>query len=273
MTLIFQGLIFFLCFFISSSAHAFTMNTSSAASFSERPIKIFVTNIECENNGTTPEDLVSMLGEAISQYWNKAVTSSLKLEVAGLITKSDRFGTDSLCQAGGAGCRPNPDLQSDSGIIVSCNQNASNFPSTGILGITAPNNVSGRQIRSSLVLINDIPGSSFGDRTRSEQVAILAHEVGHALGLGHSPVKDSLMFFQSIPTRRSLGQDDLDGITYLYPQELGPSACGSLSVLSDDEQNRQGLSFLALLILCLMLFSFTKRQTKFLNERTPLRSF
>ena len=262
MTLKVRGLIFFLCLMANLKAHAFTMNTSSAASFSERPIKIFVTDIECENNGTTPEDIVSMLGEAISEYWNKAVTSSVKLEVVGLITKSDSFRTDSLCQAGGAGCRPNPDLQSDSGIVVSCNQNASNFPSTGILGITAPNNVSGRQIRSSLVLINDIAGSSFGDRTRSEQVAVLAHELGHALGLGHSPVKDSLMFFQSIPSRRSLGQDDLDGITYLYPQELGPSACGSLSVLSDDEQNRQGLSFLALLIFCLIAFKFYEATNK-----------
>lgn len=266
-------LIFLILSLSSMNLHAFTMNTSTAARFSERPIKVFVTDIECVNNGTSPEDLVSMLNEAISQYWNKAVTSSLKLEVAGLITKSDSFRTESLCQAGGTGCRPNPDLQSDSGIVVSCNQNTSNFPSTGILGITAPNNVSGRQIRSSLVLLNDILGSSFGDRTRSEQVAVLAHELGHALGLGHSPVKDSLMYFQSIPTRRSLGLDDLDGITYLYPQELGTSACGSLNVLSDDEQNRQGLSLLALLLLCLMLFHFTKRQTKFRAVRTPLRNF
>ena len=48
-----------------------------------------------------------------------------------------------------------------------------------------------------------------------ETVAL--HEVGHLLGLGHSSVAGSVMFPTYGGVRRSLTQDDVDGIRRLYP--------------------------------------------------------
>ena len=52
---------------------------------------------------------------------------------------------------------------------------------------------------------------------------IVAHEIGHLLGLGHSADQNALMYYDgSYRTVLSLAQDDIDGISYLYPSnELG----------------------------------------------------
>lgn len=42
------------------------------------------------------------------------------------------------------------------------------------------------------------------------------HEIGHALGLGHSRDPNAIMFPSYTGPRRSLGQDDIDGIQTLY---------------------------------------------------------
>lgn len=51
-------------------------------------------------------------------------------------------------------------------------------------------------------------------------VTVVAHEVGHALGLSHSNVKTALMFPDYAGPHRHLDQDDIDAITALY----GPKA-------------------------------------------------
>lgn len=49
---------------------------------------------------------------------------------------------------------------------------------------------------------------------------VLAHEMGHVLGLGHSDTKDALMYYDGTPKKHlSLAQDDVDGISYLYPRD------------------------------------------------------
>jgi hypothetical protein len=52
-------------------------------------------------------------------------------------------------------------------------------------------------------------------------VVVVTHELGHLLGLGHSEITTAVMYFQLQNDRvaTTLSQDDIDGITYLYPRD------------------------------------------------------
>ena len=48
----------------------------------------------------------------------------------------------------------------------------------------------------------------------------MAHEIGHALGLGHSEDNEALMWSTNSGVLDRLSQDDIRGISYLYPNKL-----------------------------------------------------
>jgi hypothetical protein len=248
--------------FLSMQVQAFTFNTSSGAAFTNPEVSVVVADGDCDEIGMTPNELALLLTQASDQYWNKAPTSRLKLTVDGVVTKPAAFFTEALCSSiSPTGCIPNTNLISSSGIVVACNNNTSTgmFTSGGILALSAPNNVSGRQIVSSLILINNTPSSVFANKDKNEQLAILAHELGHAVGLGHSPVVDSLMYFRSVPTRRSLGRDDIDGVSYLYPHSIGSSTCGGMiPLMTPNQQNKHHKGMLFLFVLGFILVQILK---------------
>ena len=73
--------------------------------------------------------------------------------------------------------------------------------------------------------------------SESELLTLLAHEIGHAIGLGHSEDPVAVMYYTiGGKTQESSTQDDYDGVTYLYPQEkemgglLG--SCGTVAILN-----------------------------------------
>jgi Matrixin len=208
-------------------ARAFTLSNSAAAAYKQDTVKVNVAAHSCDNLGVTNDQLLGIINQAVDQYWNKVPSSRLRMEAGNLSTVAAAFQTDRICNAG-TDCEPNTALTVPSEILVSCNTSTDNFSSGAVLAVTVPNNIQGRTIQGALILLNDRVDNQFQNKSHDEQVAILAHEIGHALGLGHSSVSDSLMYFRSIPTRRSLGWDDIDGITYLYPTEQPFSGCGSI---------------------------------------------
>ena len=67
-----------------------------------------------------------------------------------------------------------------------------------------------------------LAGDSF-DPTRVDVEAVIVHELGHAIGLGHSRDREATMFFAGGDTSlRTLGQDDENGVCYLYPSAERP---------------------------------------------------
>lgn len=220
-------LIFIIYINIFSNAQAFTLNNSGSLVFSEDEVTVNIANVACTNIGIDAYELKSIVADAVAIYWNKSPTSRLKLRVGEVIPTSAAYGTDLICEAS-TNCTPNAALAVSSGILVTCNTNTTNFTSTSILAVTVPNNIKSNQIVGSLVMINNLASNSFATHSRIEKVAIIAHELGHAFGLGHSPVKDSLMYYSTVNMRSSLGSDDIDGISYLYPKRQ-PISCGSIT--------------------------------------------
>lgn len=75
---------------------------------------------------------------------------------------------------------------------------------------------------------------------------IITHEIGHFIGLDHSSVQDSTMYYASPPceiSKRDLSDDDMDGVIFLYPENPPPEISSvSPSVFYNDmERGRMSI--------------------------------
>ncbi len=220
----------YLFFLLTFQAYAFTLNNNFEGAFKNPKIKVKPTsNFSCANAILTKEELINIIEEAVD-YWNKIPSSSLKLIAGGEYnTSSTDFANGHLCVSGSCNL---PVVPKVSGVVIACNSNAAdNFSSSNILATTLPTNFTSKEIKGSVIIINDTASSKFSTLSTDERIAVIAHELGHAIGLGHSAVKESLMYFSTVPERRSVGRDDMAGATYLYPREI--ASCGTIGSPSD----------------------------------------
>lgn len=252
----------FLISTISFTAHAFTLNNNVGLVFNKDEVKVNVANITCTNIGIDVHELKTIVADAVDQYWNRAPTSRLKLRVGEVTNVAAAYGTDLICNAS-TDCVPNPTLAVSNDVLITCNSNATNFSSNSVLAVTIPNNISDNKIIGALIMINDLAGNSFTNKSRDEKISIIAHELGHTFGLGHSPVKDSLMYYATVNLRKSLGSDDIDGISYLYPKQQ-PISCGSVDI--NTSKNNPN-TWLGLLIGFLIIALISKFQFRYLKLR------
>lgn len=66
------------------------------------------------------------------------------------------------------------------------------------------------------------PDADFGP-TGADLQEVLAHEMGHALGFGHSEDPDAVMYWDQTPETGTLSPDDVDGLQALYGAGLTAS--------------------------------------------------
>ncbi|AYF44350.1 metallopeptidase family M84 [Halobacteriovorax sp. BALOs_7] len=232
-----------LSFILAFSAQAFTINANIPIRFADPEIRVHVADNACSNITDSADEIMDMVEIAASNYWNKISTSSLHLKGGNIQTVDSAYTTNGICNAGSAGCSTQvPDTNRD--ILIVCNGNTDVFTSVGILAVTLPNNLSGATIVGSVIGINDISGTKYNEQTRAQKIALFAHEIGHAFGLGHSKLEDSLMYFRNLTGRETIGEDDWDGATYLYPKEQIPM-CGTIEQIDkqiDDKLEGTNLS-------------------------------
>lgn len=215
-------------FLIISHSFGFTLNTSTSAAFTSKEVKFYLTsNSLCENIGISPEELIDLAKEAANDFWNRVPTSSVRLKNGGILnTTNSLYLSGKLCaREDNQNCDDASSVPFGNDIIIACNNNTENFSATNILALSGPTNISGSKISGSVLLLNNISNSDFSLLTSHEKKAALAHEFGHALGLGHSKKEEALMYYRNADRIHRLSQDDIDGISYLYPNKL--DGCGS----------------------------------------------
>ncbi len=113
-----------------------------------------------------------------------------------------------------------------------------------------------RRIAAGVLILNAQAGAAANIENMDEGlvISVIAHEIGHVLGLGHTPDTSALMYYDaSLREVASLSQDDVDGISYLYPRdelgEHGPLGCGNLA----SSGSTRSFSYLLFLIPLLIL--------------------
>lgn len=239
---------FFLLALIAPGVEAYTLNNNFGGSFKDNEIKVFVdSGTTCSTNLLTVNELESLVDPAVNKFWNKIPTSSLKLDPAGFSQHITTINQGRLCSPTDDECISEANTAGGidplkglippvNEIVIACNRNPLNFGGGNVLAVTIPNKFSSKKISGAVILIND-SSNNFGSLSRSDQIGVLSHEIGHALGLGHSEDEEALMYYRTVNQRSNLGQDDIDGINYLYPMLLDTfgltngllGSCGTIS--------------------------------------------
>lgn len=271
----FNILIFSLSALISSNVLGWTLNTNFGATFKDHHVKVYIDNFTtCENNSLSVSQLEEIIIKAADKFWNKVPTSKLKLEFGGYSEGITNMSTGRLCSPTDNECitqgsaTPEGVIPAVDHIVVSCNDNPLNFGSSqNVLGVTIPVKFSGKKITGAVIIINNaVAPSKFGLLSQSDQIAVMAHEIGHAIGLGHSDESAALMYYRTVNLRNNLGQDDIEGVSYLYPiagDLFGLSEDGILggvcAITSSDQSPPQGPPHLMTTLISLLLFLFVSK--------------
>jgi hypothetical protein len=230
-----------LIFLSTTYTHAFTLNNNFGAGFKDNKVKVYVdADTTCISNLLTPGQLEAMIGPAVDKFWNEVPTSALKLEAAGFSPGIPTINHGRLCSPTDDKCISDGEADATRGlippvnnIVIACNDHPDNFDGGNVLAVTIPNKFSGQKIAGAVVLINN-NSASFGKLSHSDQIAVIAHEIGHAIGLGHSDDRAALMYYRTVDLRRNLGQDDVNGVSYLYPVHFdGFGLLGGCGTISD----------------------------------------
>lgn len=210
----------FLTLMLATNSFAYTLNNNFGSSFKSHRVRVSVdSQTTCAQAGMTINELESLIEPAI-KFWNNIPTSKLILENGGFSDPTNNINHGRLCAPTDDTCinsAPGNVIAPVTDIVIACNDLAANYGSSTVLALTVPNNFSGRKISGAVIIINETAPTVFDELSRSDKIGVLAHEIGHAIGLGHTDDSAALMYFRTVNLRTKLGEDDMRGVSYLYP--------------------------------------------------------
>lgn len=188
-------------FFFSQSALSFTLNSSDNPNFKGWPSE----TVEFVLNPTNCPSSVVGLIESAFDVWRNVPSSKIKLKLVSVTatTSGPTNPTTIFCE------------NNFGALLGGGAQDDDSIPGVAQL---IPN---GDYATAGQLILNTSSGQASINTYNPEIVKIvLAHEIGHILGLGHSQDTSALMYYDaSSKNTMSLSQDDIDGISYLYPRD------------------------------------------------------
>lgn len=194
---------------LSPNAQAFLLIDPQYRLHDPENVTVNIASGGCQAIGMANDTLKAAITASVDRYWNTVSESRLKLKTG------DEVGT-SLAAYPEAG-----------EILVGCQA------SGGSAGSTNPHLENG----SATITLNS---NSFAVGTYSNEflISVLAHEIGHGIGLNHSGDPASIMTYENHdwgPAPKYLSQDDKDGVVYLYGNEatLGGFLGGCSAIAAD----------------------------------------
>jgi hypothetical protein len=204
-----------LAILLGGDASAFTLNSVVQRGWHGDVLRFSYNMTGCP---ITEAEMTAAIDAAVD-VWNTVPTSRVTLERGGTTTATS-------AQASSVGA---PLIVCDTAMSTTLSGDSNNIPAaTGVGSLN-------QQVVYAYILLNAESGKSanVGNLSATKLALIMAHEIGHALGLGHTSNTSALMYFDATAkTQLSLAQDDMDGITYLYPREEGgggkPFACSTV---------------------------------------------
>ena len=253
-------LTFFLIFLLQKS-YSFVLTSVNPARFPSGTISIKVNTTACSNVTESYTEIEALIKEAVEDYWNQVYTSSINFKVDGNITVTNH--KDNLFAA------------ADDTVTVGCHDigNSSTFAAAS-LGCNTLNGVCINAM--GVMYINDNTNSPWLSAARDTKVAILAHELGHTIGIGHSDKSYALMYYatNSSDIQYYLSEDDADAVTFLYPDDpqllgLGGN-CGAVASTPGKKGGPSSplSSLLGLLMGAFLIFLIRKFLKNFHKQET-----
>lgn len=169
-------------------------------------------------------DMVTIVNDAM-QVWNEALGGKVQLRLGGASgTTAETASVNAATDAPVIIC--DPEFSKHTGADRNTTPGQS-----GVLLDTRENHLVYGYM---LLNVEDQAIANLNNIPVGRVKAIVAHELGHILGLGHSPDPDALMYYDVSNKREPvLAQDDVDGAVFLYtarPKADGsPLGCASIS--------------------------------------------
>lgn len=209
------------------------------------------------NPENCPDEVNDLMDKAI-EVWNEVPSLGISLKRG-----DDSTTTISDALAGTATTSP----------TVHC---VTDMAAVGLNPSVIPGVAMGQQLDSAghlnygVLILNAQEGASANVKTLNEElvVDVIAHEIGHILGLGHSSDTSALMYYDASKRKKaSLAQDDVDGITYLYPRDelAGDAMFGGCAVIKGRSKSR-GMDPTLMALPALLYFL-----TRLLEQRRRVR--
>lgn len=244
--------------FFTQSAFAFTLTTPNEGQkgWENASVELLLNPEGCPG-------IVEELIQESMDVWNGIETSNLKLSLG--------YTSIPIQQASAGASQEIPAIY----CVSQFSQTVPGIDANSIPGFATAARLNGQDyLDYGIIVLNTQDGAAANISTMDRDVVkiVLAHEIGHLLGLGHSKETKALMYYSAgVKTKLGLSKDDVDGMTYLYPRdELGKDKMLGCGVVLNSGAYRSSLFFVIFSVLVIgsssLIGKFTRtRKTKKLD--------